>query len=97
MPLRATPGSRRRLRRAGDVGHSFATSLEDAGIPARVIDEPMGHQPSGRARRPASGQRHRGPLPPHTPEMAARVVTAVEERLVWALAAAEAALDHQPW
>jgi hypothetical protein len=29
--------------------------------------------------------------------MAARVVTAVEERLVVVLATAEAALDQQPW
>jgi hypothetical protein len=29
--------------------------------------------------------------------MAARVVAAVEERLVIVLATAEAALDHQPW
>jgi hypothetical protein len=32
-----------------------------------------------------------------TPEMAARMLTAVEERLVVVLATAEAALDRQPW
>jgi hypothetical protein len=32
------------------------TWLEDAGIPARVIDELMGHQPSGRAGRHLAGQ-----------------------------------------
>jgi hypothetical protein len=32
-----------------------------------------------------------------TPEMAARVVAAVEERLVVVLATAEAAPDRQPW
>jgi integrase len=29
--------------------HTFATWLEDAGIPARVIDEVMGHEATGRA------------------------------------------------
>jgi hypothetical protein len=78
----------------GDIG-TFSTWLEDAGIPARVIDELMGHQASGRAgRHPSSaiGTHYR-----HTnPEMAARVVTAVEERLPVVLATAEAALDQQP-
>jgi hypothetical protein len=32
-----------------------------------------------------------------TPEMAARVVGAVEERLVVVLVTAEVALDQQPW
>jgi hypothetical protein len=32
-----------------------------------------------------------------TPEMAARVVAAVEERLVVVLTTAEAGLDQQPW
>jgi hypothetical protein len=34
---------------------------------------------------------------PTTPEMAARVVAAVEERLVVVLATAESARDQQPW
>ena len=34
------------LRGAHDLRHTFATWLEDAGIPARVIDELMGHQRS---------------------------------------------------
>jgi integrase len=74
----------------------FSTWLEDAGIPARVIDELMGHQASGRAGRhqaSAIGAHYRHT----TPEMAARVVAAVEERLVVVLATAEAALDRQPW
>ena len=56
----------------------------------------MGHQPSGRAgRHPGSaiGAHYRHT----TPEMAAHVVAAVEERLVVVLATAEAALDRQPW
>ena len=79
-----------------DLRHTFATWQEDAGIPARVIDELMGHQASGR-----SG-RHRGSaIGAHyrhtTPEMAARVIAAVEERLVVVLATAEATRDQQPW
>jgi hypothetical protein len=35
--------------------------------------------------------------PTATPEMAARVVAAVEERLVIVLATAETTLDQQPW
>jgi predicted ArsR family transcriptional regulator len=83
------------LHGAHDFRHTFSTWLEDAGIPARVIDELMGHQASGRA------GRHRGSaIGAHyrhtTPEMAARVVAAVEERLVVVLATAEVALDQQP-
>jgi len=67
-----------------------------AAFRGRVIDELMGHQASGR------GGRHLGSaIGAHyrhtTPEMAARVVTAVEQRLVVALATAEAVLDQQPW
>jgi Phage integrase family len=84
------------LHGAHDFRHTFSTWLEDAGIPARVIDELMGHQASGR-----SGRHQASAIGAHyrhtTPEMAARVVTAVEERLVVVLATAEAALDQQPW
>jgi integrase len=39
------------LHGAQDLRHTFSTWLEDAGIPARVIDELMGHQATGRAGR----------------------------------------------
>jgi integrase len=84
------------LRGPHDLRPTFSTWLEDAGIPARVIDELMGHQATGRAGRhqaSAIGAHHRHT----TPEMAARVVAAVEERLVIVLTTAEAALDQQPW
>ena len=84
------------LHGAHDFRHTFSTWLEDAGIPARVIDELMGHQASGRAGRhqaSAIGAHYRHT----TPEMAARIVAAVEERLVVVLATAEGALDRKPW
>ena len=96
------PGARHPLLDAVDLHgahefrHTFSTWLEDAGIPARVIDELMGHQASGRTGRypgSAIGAHYRHT----TPEMAARVVAAVEERLVVVLATAEAAVDQQPW
>jgi integrase len=84
------------LHGAHDFRHTFSTWLEDAGIPARVIDELMGHQPSGRSGRHQASAIG-APYRHTTPEMAARVVAAVEERLVIVLATAEAALDQQPW
>jgi hypothetical protein len=54
--------------------------LEDAGIPARVIDELMGHEATGR-----SGQRRGSAMGAHyrhtTPEMAVRVIDAIQQRL----------------
>jgi hypothetical protein len=76
--------------------HTFSTWLEDAGIPARVIDELMGHQASGRSgshQASAIGTDHRNT----TPEMAARVTAAVEERLVVTLGDSAGHLDQQPW
>jgi integrase len=69
-----------------DLRHTFATWLEDGGIPARVIDELMGHHASGngaRAEQDGSpiGMRYR-----HlTPQMQARVLAVVDRCLTTAL------------
>jgi integrase len=75
-----------RLRGPHDLRHTFSTWLEDAGIPARVIDELMGHAGGHRDGREGSaiGLRYRHT----TPEMEARVVAAIEQRLAISLAAA---------
>ncbi|HEV8166412.1 MAG TPA: tyrosine-type recombinase/integrase [Actinomycetota bacterium] len=70
-----------------DFRHTYATWLEDAGIPSRVIDELMGHAQSGRTRGERGsvvGRRYRHT----TPEMAARAVAAIEARLEVVLAVA---------
>jgi integrase len=43
------------LHDADDLRHTYATWLEDAGIPAPVIDELMGHEATGRDHTPAAG------------------------------------------
>ena len=69
-----------------DFRHTYATWLEDAGIPARVIDEVMGHAGSHRGGEgSAIGLRYRHT----TPEMEGRVVAAIEQRLTTSLTVAE--------
>jgi integrase len=81
-----------KLRGPHDLRHTFSTWLEDAGIPARVIDELMGH---AGGRRGGEEQERRGSLIGlryrwTTPEMEARVVAAIEQRLAVALEVAGA-------
>jgi hypothetical protein len=65
------------LRGAHDFRHTFATWLEDAGIPARVIDELMGHEATSRG-----GQQRGSAMGAHyrhtTPKMATRAVDAIQ-------------------
>jgi integrase len=79
-----------------DLRHTFATWLEDGGIPARVIDELMGH---ATGRRLDQGSRIGRIYRETTPEMLARVVAAIEQRLTVALKVASdqrAQLGHNP-
>jgi integrase len=74
---------------------TFATWLEDAGIPARVIDELMGHQRS-RHGDPDGGSRIGARYRHTTDAMAIRVVEAIQERLTIASRVAEdAPADRQ--
>jgi integrase len=82
------------LHGAHDFRHTYATWLEDAGIPARVIDELMGHETTGRSgqRGSAMGAHYRHT----TPEMAARAVEAIQQRLTVVLGGAELAVERHP-
>ncbi len=64
-----------------DLHHTFSTWLEDAGIPARVIDELMGHERSRRGEL-EDGSRIGARYRHTTPEMAVGVAAAIQERLV---------------
>jgi integrase len=83
------------LRGPHDFRHTLATWLEDDGIPARVIDELMGHEPSTRGAQhlgSAMGAHYRHT----TPEMAARVVAAIQARLSIVVTTAKETLEAQP-
>jgi Phage integrase family len=83
------------LHGAHDLRHTYATWLEDAGVPARVIDELMGHQASSRGGHlggSAIGAHYRHT----TPEMAARVAAAMQQRLTVVLGVAELAVERDP-
>jgi integrase len=83
------------LHGAHDFRHTCATWLEDAGTPARVIDELMGHEATGR-----SGQQRGSAMGAHyrhtTPEMAARVVDAIQQRLAVVVKVAKHTLENHP-
>jgi hypothetical protein len=71
---------------ASPARHTYATWLEDAGIPARVIDAYMGH---AGGRTPEHGSRIGRVYRETTDEMRLRVVAALEERLAIVLKIAE--------
>ena len=75
------------LRGPHDLRHTFATWLEDAAIPSRVIDELMGHA-SGRRDRGAGGSPMGRVYRETTPAMLARVTAALDDRIGHALAVA---------
>jgi integrase len=70
-----------------DLRHTFATWLEDAGIPSRVIDELMGHS-SGRRAGAAGGSPMGRVYRETTQAMLARVTAALDERIGRAMVAA---------
>jgi integrase len=75
------------LRGPHDLRHTFATWLEEAAIPSRVIDELMGHA-SGRRDRGAGGSPMGRVYRETTAAMVARVTAALDERIGRALAVA---------
>jgi hypothetical protein len=76
-------------------GTAFRPWLEDEGIPARVIDELMGHQRS-RGGDLEGGSRIGARYRHTTSEMAARVVQTLDTRLTLALHVAEEITSAQP-
>jgi hypothetical protein len=92
---RPAAGGRGPAGRARLSAHLCDLALEDAGIPARVIDEVMGHEATsrvGQQRGSAMGALYRHT----TPEMAARIAVAIEDRLRVVLGVAEQALEARP-
>jgi len=73
------------LRGPHDLRHTFATWLEDAGIPSRVIDELMGHS-GGRRDHPSAGSPMGRVYRETTAAMLARVTAALDDRIALALA-----------
>jgi integrase len=79
------------LRGPHDLRHTFATWLEDDGIPARVIDELMGHAATRRSAWAADGMSAMGAVYRHTTAaMEARIIQALDTRLAEAVAVVEA-------
>jgi integrase len=85
-PVPRGPLAHLQLSGPHDLRHTFATWLEDAAIPARVIDELMGHAGGRHSERGSTiGRVYRHT----TPEMCAAVVSALEERLAVTIKVAE--------
>jgi hypothetical protein len=78
-----------------DLRHTFATWLEDTGIPVRVIDELMGHRAARAGGAEARGSAIGAVYRHLTPEMQARVLAAVDECLAVALKALAAPMRPQ--
>jgi integrase len=79
------------LRGPRDLRHTFATWLEDDGIPTRVIDELMGHAATRRSSWAAEGASAMGAVYRHTTTaMEARILQALDTRLAEAVAVVEA-------
>jgi integrase len=68
------------LRGPHDLRHTFATWLEDAAIPSRIIDELMGHA-SDRHDRGGGGSPMGRVYRETTPAMVARVTAALDDRI----------------
>jgi hypothetical protein len=83
------------LRGPHDLRHTFATWLEDAAIPSRVIDELMGHT-SGRRDHAAGGSPMGRIYRETTSAMVARVTAALDDRIGHAQAVA-AYLLREGW